>query len=97
MISLKILSKNDVMQVMEMEPVIDCTEDVYCQKSKGDAVVWPTAFYEFEPGRADMDIKSGFLKGAELYGHKTVSWFGGNLQHGLGEWSYARYRHRFSK
>ncbi|MCI8646984.1 MAG: ornithine cyclodeaminase family protein [Firmicutes bacterium] len=87
MISLKILSKNDVMQVMEMGPVIDCTEDVYCQKSKKDAVVWPTIFYEFEPGQADMDIKSGFLKGAELYGHKTVSWFGGNLQHGLPELS----------
>lgn len=87
MISLKILSKNDMIQVMEMQPAIQCVEDVYRQKSEGDAVVWPTVFYEFEPGRADMDIKSGFLGGAGLYGHKTVSFFEQNKERGLPELS----------
>lgn len=87
MISLKILSKHDVMQVMELQPAIDCVEDVYCQKSRGKAIVWPTAFYEFEPGEADMDIKSGFLKDSALYGHKTVSWFGNNRDRNLPELS----------
>jgi len=83
MIPMKVLSKNDIMQVLEMKPIIRCVEQVYCQKSEGDTVVWPTTFYEFDPGHADMDIKSGYLKGAKLYGHKTVSWFGANKEAGL--------------
>ena len=76
MFHVKILSKEDIMQVIEMQPVIQCVEDVYKLKSEGDTVVWPTTFYEFDPGHADMDIKSGYLKGAKIFGHKTVSWFG---------------------
>ena len=30
-----------------------------------------------------MDIKSGYLKGAKIFGHKTVSWFGANKEKGL--------------
>ena len=56
MIPMKVLSKNDIMQVLEMKPIIRCVEQVYCQKSEGDTVVWPTTFYEFDPGHADMDI-----------------------------------------
>lgn len=79
----KILSQSDVMQVMEMQSVIECVENVYCQKCSGDTVVWPTTFYEFDPGYADMDIKSGYLREAKLYGHKTVSWFSANKERGL--------------
>lgn len=85
MISMKVLSKKEIMQVMEVKSAINCVEDVYCQKSRGEAIVWPTTFYEFEPGQADMDIKSGFLRGSALYGHKTVSWFGENQKQGLPE------------
>ncbi len=83
MFHVKILSKEDIMQVIEMQPVIQCVEDVYKLKSEGDTVVWPTTFYEFDPGHADMDIKSGYLKGAKIFGHKTVSWFGANKEKGL--------------
>ena len=68
MFHVKILSKEDIMQVIEMQPVIQCVEDVYKLKSEGDTVVWPTTFYEFDPGHADMDIKSGYLKGAKIFG-----------------------------
>ena len=51
-----------------MQPIIDCVEEVYRQKSDGQTVVWPTTFYEFDPGHADMDIKSGYLPQAKLYG-----------------------------
>lgn len=85
MFNVKILSKEDIMQVIEMKPVIRCVEEVYKLKSEGDTVVWPTTFYEFDPGHADMDIKSGYLKGAGIFGHKTVSWFGANREKGLPE------------
>ena len=71
MFHVKILSKEDIMQVIEMQPVIQCVEDVYKLKSEGDTVVWPTTFYEFDPGHADMDIKSGYLKGAKIFGHRN--------------------------
>ena len=83
MIDVKILSKEDIMQVIEMNPVIECVENVYKSKSNDNAVVWPTTFYEFDPGHADMDIKSGYLKDAKIFGHKTVSWFGANKEKGL--------------
>ncbi len=83
MYQIKVLSKEDISQVIEMTPVIACVEDVYCQKSRGETVVWPTVFYEFDPGRADMDIKSGYLKGAALFGHKTMSLFADNGEKGL--------------
>lgn len=61
MANIRILSREDVIRVTEMQPIIDCVEEVYRQKSDGQTVVWPTTFYEFDPGHADMDIKSGYF------------------------------------
>lgn len=85
MATIKVLGKKEIAQVTDMKKVIACVEDVYCQKAKGETVVWPTTFYEFNPGHADMDIKSGYLRGAGIFGHKTVSWFGDNGSKGLPE------------
>ena len=78
MYNIRVLSRDDIRQVVELKPVIECVESVYRAKSLGETVVWPTTFYEFDPGHADMDIKSGYLKKEKIFGHKTVSWFGGN-------------------
>ena len=40
-------------------------------------------FYEFTPGVADLDIKSGNMNGLGCYGLKVVSWFGTNPDKGL--------------
>lgn len=85
MAQIKILNRQEVARVTTMQDIIASTESVYCQKCLGQTEVWPTTFYEFAPGRADMDIKSGYLKGADVFGHKTVSWFGGNRAKGLPE------------
>lgn len=82
---MRVLNTEDVMKVVEMKPVIEAVEQVYVQKSRGEAAVWPTVFYEFEPGVSDMDIKSGYLKDAGLFGHKTVSLFTQNKGKGLPE------------
>lgn len=77
------LDDKQIAETLNMADVISCVEDVYSQKAKGETVVWPTTFYEFNPGHADMDIKSGYLKGAGLFGHKTVSWVEANREKGL--------------
>ncbi len=40
-------------------------------------------FYEFDPGHADMDIKSGYLPEQHIFGHKTVAFMEANVQKGL--------------
>ncbi len=85
MSQIRILSRQDVARVTSMQEMIACVEAVYRQKALGQTEVWPTTFYEFDPGHADMDIKSGYLKDSGVFGHKTVSWFGGNSEKGLPE------------
>ena len=80
---MRILSREEVMQVVEMQAIIDKVKEVYTLRSEGRTEVWPTSFYEFEAGKADMDIKSGYLKDTKIFGHKTVSWFGENKAKGL--------------
>lgn len=83
MFNIRILSYEDVRQVLETKQVIGAVETVYKSKSKNQAEAWPTIFYDFEPGKADMDIKSGYLKSEKLFGHKTVTWFGDNQAKGM--------------
>lgn len=80
---IKILSNKDVSKKLKMEQVIEVVEDVYKAKSQELTDVWPTVFYDFELGKADLDIKSGYLKSKQIFGHKTVTWFGENSEKGM--------------
>ncbi|OBZ11795.1 ornithine cyclodeaminase family protein [Bacillus sp. FJAT-27264] len=75
---MRILSDKDVRKVLNVQQVIDLVEAVYKAKSDNKTETWPTIFYDFVPGRADMDIKSGYLKKEKVFGHKTVTWFADN-------------------
>lgn len=46
-------------------------------------MAWPTVFHVFEEGERDMDIRSGYLPGEHIFGHKTIGFFGGNAEKGL--------------
>lgn len=83
MFNIKVLKMEDTKKVLSMEKVIETVEEVYRAKSVGDTVVFPLVFHEFNPGIADMDIKSGWLKGSQIFGLKLVSWFGENPEKGL--------------
>jgi len=83
MFEFRVLSNEIVKQVLKVNQVIDLVETVYKSKSESKTETWPTIFYDFEPGKADMDIKSGYLKSEKLFGHKTVTWFGENEEKGI--------------
>ncbi|MBM6614575.1 ornithine cyclodeaminase family protein [Desemzia sp. RIT804] len=83
LMNLAILNEEMLSNLLDMPSVIKTVESVYKQKSNDASVVWDTIFYDFEPGKADMDIKSGFLKDQKIFGHKTVTWFGENTDKGL--------------
>ena len=71
----RVMNRNDIMQVIEMAPTIRAVENVYTMKSQGEAVAWPTVFHVFEEGQRDMDIRSGYLPGEHIFGHKTIGFF----------------------
>lgn len=83
MSKVRILNHEVIDQVLDMKQVIEAVEKVYTLKSVGKTDLFPMVFYEFERGKADMDIKSGYLKGENIYGLKLVSWFGDNNKLGL--------------
>lgn len=83
MFKLKILSADVTKKVLNMEEVIEGVASVYKQKAEDNTVVFPLVFHEFNPGHADMDIKSGWLKGSGIFGLKMVSWFDNNPKKGL--------------
>ena len=82
---IRILSQQDVLELMTVRDALLANEKAYCQKAAGTGSVWPMVFHEFEPGKADLDIKSGDLKESGVFGFKLVSWFGTNPQQDLPE------------
>lgn len=83
MSKIKVLSRTEISKVLKMPDVIEAVKDIYIKKSEGMTETWPLIFQEFEPGASDMDIKSGYIKGTEIFGAKTVSWYGNNAKLGL--------------
>jgi ornithine cyclodeaminase/alanine dehydrogenase len=78
MFKVRVLNQENIKKVLDMNSVIEAVERVYVLKHQKKADVFPMVFHEFERGVADMDIKSGYLKEADIFGLKLVSWFGEN-------------------
>lgn len=80
-----VLSAEVVSKVLTIEDAIAAVEDAYRQKATGKGVAWPMVYEQFEPGVADMDIRSGELAGSGLFGLKLTAWFSQNPKKGLPE------------
>lgn len=78
-----VLSAQDVERLITIPMAIEAVESAYRQKAEGRGGVWPMVFHEFDPGHADLDIKSGNLDDAEIYGLKVVSWYEANAEKAL--------------
>lgn len=83
MLEMKVLKMEDTVKVLKMKDVIETIEEVYRAQSAGASAIYPLITEEFVPGSAEMDIKSGWLKDAGIYGLKSVSWFEQNEKVGL--------------
>lgn len=83
MSTIRVMSRKDIMQVLTMPVTIAAVEAAYRCKASGEGIIWPLITYEFDPGRADLDIKSGWISSESVYGLKLVSWFGSNPRQGL--------------
>jgi alanine dehydrogenase len=78
LIPFRVIDQENVEKLLDMKKVIELVERSYTLKEQKEAALFPMVFHEFSPGKADMDIKSGHLTGADIFGLKLVSWFGEN-------------------
>lgn len=82
MAKILVLGKKDIECLFTVEMAIKAVEQAYREKNTGKGAVWPMVFHEFDPGHADLDIKSGDLEDEGIFGAKVVSWFEGNSRLG---------------
>lgn len=80
---LRVLSRENIMNLADMDRILKSVEDIYTAKAKDETVVWPTVFYDFQTGEKDMDIRSGYIRGQELHGLKVINWTAANQNLGL--------------
>ena len=85
MAAITILSASDIERVFTIADALEAVEDAYRQKAEGKGVAWPMVYAAFEPGVADMDIRSDELAASGLFGLKLTAWFSGNPAQGLPE------------
>lgn len=78
-----VLSEQDISKTLNLNIAIKGVESAYIQKSSKEACLFPMIFHEFDPGKSDMDIKSGHLPQSSIYGLKLVSWYGANAEKNL--------------
>lgn len=83
MFPFRVVNQSTTEEILDMASVIEVVENAYKLKSDQQATLFPMIFHEFAEGRADMDIKSGNLEGADIFGLKLVSWFGDNPEKNL--------------
>ena len=83
MFQLTVLNAQQVENLLTMQTALHAVEQAYCLKSSGKAGLFPVVTHIFEKDKADLDIKSGELSGAGLFGLKLVSWFGDNVSKNL--------------
>ena len=80
MIQIKVLNRNEIMNILSLEDVIEGVTQAYMWKAEGSTATFPLICHVFEDKDGDMDIKSGYLKDAGIYGLKTVSFFEPNTK-----------------
>lgn len=82
MTSVKILNKREVETYLDMKHVVEAVEKAYAYKCDSKAEVFPIVCHSFDE-ESELDIKSGSVEGAGVFGMKLVSAFARNDEYGL--------------
>ena len=81
--TIRVISKQDIETHLSMQDAVKAVEQAYVLNSEKEVRLFDTVFHDFEEGKADMDIKSGTIDKAGVFGFKLMSWFGDNATRGL--------------
>ena len=76
MAQVNILSKAEIASLLDMKSVVESVEQAYMFKRSGKAELFPIVTHSFDV-ESEMDIKSGSVDGAGIFGLKLVSAFAG--------------------
>lgn len=74
MYELRIIDSAQFRSLINMDEVIPGVELAYKLFSSGKAGLFPIITHEFKHECSDMDIKSGYIDGAGIYGLKILGW-----------------------
>lgn len=80
---IRILSAEQAASVFNVKDALQAVESAYRQKASGTGRAWPMVYEQFDPGVADMDIRSADLGDSGLFGLKLTAWFSKNPEQGL--------------
>ena len=80
---IRVINKAIIENHLTMVDAIEAVKHAYILNSSKEITLFDTVFYEFEENKADMDIKSGTIDKAGIFGFKLMSWFGDNESKGL--------------
>lgn len=81
--SIRILTDNEVSEILDLKNTIMCVENAYRNKANNRATVLLLVSADLIEGKADMDIKSGIYQAENLFGLKLVAWFDENEKQGF--------------
>lgn len=83
MYPLRLLDRSQFEALVGMAEAIEGVELAYRLFSRKEAGVFPVIVHQFEPGKREMDLKSGHLAGAGIYGMKMLGWCSENAARNL--------------
>lgn len=83
MYTLRILNSELTGRFLNMKDAIDHVALAYKLYARGEADVFPVIVHHFESGKRELDIKSGHLAGAGVYGLKMLGFCSENPARGL--------------
>ena len=83
MYSLRVLNNKETNDLLDMKQALFDVELAYRLFTKGEAGVFPVIVHQFEKGKREMDLKSGHLTGAGVFGMKMLGFCSDKLAHGI--------------
>lgn len=83
MYTLRILNSELTNSFLNMKDAIENVALAYRLYARGEAGVFPIIVHHFESGKRELDIKSGHLAGAGVFGLKMLGFCSENPQRGL--------------
>lgn len=73
-----VLNKREIEENLSVKDAAKAVEQAYALNSAKEVDLFNTVFHDFEEGKADLDIKSGSIDKAEIFGFKLMTWFDDN-------------------
>lgn len=83
MSTIRVIGREDIQKVFTVTAALRAVESALRREIRRNGPRVAMVFHEFDPGHADLDIKSGDLESAGVYGMKVVSWYDSNAEKAL--------------